>query len=359
MKNKRKKTIPLVKQSNKTLQTQFAEIEAMIHQARQKIYTAANIALVELYWHVGKYVSHRVASSEWGSGTVDQLAGYLQNKISDLKGFDRRGLYRMKQFFETYEKDKKVSPLVTQIPWTNHLLILSKTRSSEEREFYLRLCAKSPLPKRQLERLLNTAYFERAMIKPKLSPLLRELMPQSEHIFKDSYSLEFLGLSDKHSEKDLQQSIVSHLKDFIIEFGRDFSFIGQEYRVQVGNTDFFLDLLFFHRELQCLIALELKINEFKPEYLGKMNFYLEALDRDVKKTHEKPSIGMILCKGKNDEVVEYALSRNLSPLAIADYKTKLPDKKLLQEKLHEFYELGTTGYDREKVRPPLKTNHKK
>ena len=330
-------------QKNKPdLQKQFSEIEAMVRQARAKAFANVNSALVELYWNVGKYVSNKVASAEWGTGIVEQLAVYLSKKFNDLNGFNRRGLYRMKQFFETYEKDKKVSPLVTQIPWTNHLLILSKAKLPAEREFYLRLCAKSPLPKRQLERLMDTAYFERSMAKPKLSPPMRELIPHAEHVFKDSYSLEFLGLSDGHSEKDLRHAIVSNLKDFIIEFGHDFSFIGQEYRVQVGDTDFFLDLLFFHRELQCLVAIELKIVEFKPEYLGKMNFYLEALDRDVKKSHEKPSVGIILCKGKNDEIVEYALSRNLSPLAVADYKTKLPDKKLLQQKLHEFYELSST-----------------
>lgn len=159
-------------------------------------------------------------------------------------------------------------------------------------------------------------------------------------------------MHDNHSENDLQSAIVTNLKNFIIEFGRDFTFIGEEYRVQVGNTDFFLDLLFYHRELQCLVAVELKIDEFKPEYLGKMNFYLEALDRDVKKPHENASVGLILCKAKNDEVVEYALSRSLSPLAVADYKTKLPDKKILQQKLHEFYEM-------ENLLHPLKSTRRK
>jgi hypothetical protein len=172
----------------------------------------------------------------------------------------------------------------------------------------------------------------------KLSALLREIHPQSTSIFRDSYSLDFLGLPDDHSETDLRKGIVRSLKNFIIEFGRDFSFVGEEYRLQVGMKDFFLDLLFYHRELRCLVAFELKIDEFKPEYLGKLSFYLEALDRDVKKPHENASIGIILCKGKDDEVVEYSLSRTLSPAAIADYTTKLPDKKLLQEKLHEFFD---------------------
>lgn len=327
--------------SSQTLESQFSEIGAMIQDARKRAFFAVDTVLVTLYWNVGQYISQRVASAEWGDSVVDQLAGYLANKFIDLKGFNRRGLYRMKQFFETYAKDKKVSPLVTQIPWSNHLLILSKSKTAAEREFYIRLSIKEHCSKRVLERQINSCLFERIIsAKPKLSSALRELHSEAESVFKDVYSLELLGLHDNHSEKDLQSAIVTNLKNFIIEFGRDFSFIGEEYRVQVGDSDFFIDLLFFHRELRCLVAVELKITDFQPEHLGKMGFYLEALDRDVKKSHENPSVGVILCKSKNDEVVEYALARTLSPAAIAEYHTKLPDKDLLQRKLHEFYELN-------------------
>ena len=158
--------------------------------------------------------------------------------------------------------------------------------------------------------------------------------------FKDRYIFEFLQLPELHSEKDLQKAIVANLKQFLLEFGNDFAFMGEEYRLQIGNKDFSIDLLFYNRHLNCLVALELKITGFEPEYIGKLNFYLEALDRDIKKPHENPSIGILLCKGKDDEVVEYTMSRNLSPSMIADYQLHLPDKKLLQQKLHELFELN-------------------
>lgn len=169
---------------------------------------------------------------------------------------------------------------------------------------------------------------------------MTELHPDAATVFKDSYLVEFLQLSAAHSEADLQRALVEQLKQFLIELGRDFCFIGSQYLVQVGGRDFAIDLLFFHRGLACLVAFELKIEEFQPEHLGKMEFYLEALDRDVKKPHERPSIGVLLCATKDHEVVEYALSRALSPALVAEYQVGLPDKKLLQAKLHEFYALA-------------------
>jgi predicted nuclease of restriction endonuclease-like (RecB) superfamily len=271
-------------------------------------------------------------------GVVDGLAQYIEENHSEFKGFNRRGLYRMKQFYETYCFNKKVSPLVTQISWTNHLLILSKTKTDEEKEFYIRLSFKEKYSKRDLERQIDSGYYERTMLsKKKVSPLVTQIHPQAPELFKDTYVLDFLSLPDTHSEMDLQHNVVANLKSFILEFGRDFSFIGQEYRIQVGKNDYFIDLLFFHRALRCLVMFELKIDDFKPEYLGKLSFYLEALDRDVKKPNENPSVGIILCKSKDDEIVEYALSRNLSPALIAEYKTKLIPKKVLEKKLHEFF----------------------
>ncbi|XP_014522105.1 uncharacterized protein LOC106778637 [Vigna radiata var. radiata] len=172
----------------------------------------------------------------------------------------------------------------------------------------------------------------------KLSPLVREIYPDISNTFKDSYILDFLNLPDIHNESDLQRGLVSQLKNFILELGKDFIFIGEEYKLQVGNSDFYIDLLFYHRGLQCLVAFELKADKFKPEHLGQLNFYLEALDRDVKKPNENPSIGILLCKDKDNEVVEYALSRTLSPTTVAEYQTQLPDKKLLQKKLHDLFE---------------------
>jgi predicted nuclease of restriction endonuclease-like (RecB) superfamily len=189
-----------------------------------------------------------------------------------------------------------------------------------------------------LERQFKAALFERAVLIPaKVSAPMRQMEPEALGVFKDSYMLEFLDLPAGHVEADLHRALVHKLKDFLIELGRDFCFVGSEYPLQVGGRDFAIDLLFFHRGLNSLVACELKVGRFEPEYLGKLAFYLEALDRDVRKAHERLSIGVLMCASKDDEVVEYALSRTLSPALIAEYQTQLPDKKLLQAKLHEFY----------------------
>ena len=244
----------------------------------------------------------------------------------------------MKQFYEAYRNESIVSPLVRQLPWTHNLIILGQSKRPEEREFYLRLAVREGWSKRELERQIKLAHFERAVLTPaKVSPLVRRMDPDTLGFFKDSYMLEFLDLPPVHGEADLHRGLLLKLKDLLIELGRDFCFIGSEYPVQVGDRDFALDLLFFHRGLNALVALELKVGRFEPEYLGKLGFYLEALDRDVRKAHEQPAIGVLLCASKNKEVVEYALSRSLTPALIAEYHTQLPDKKMLQAKLHEFY----------------------
>jgi predicted nuclease of restriction endonuclease-like (RecB) superfamily len=269
---------------------------------------------------------------------VEQLAAYIARTEPGLRGFTRANLFRMRQFYETYQGDKKVAPLVRQLPWSHHLIILGQSKRPEEREFYMRVAVQERWSKRELERQFNAALFVRAVLSPpKVSPAVRQMHPEALSVFKDAYSLEFLGLPAVHAEADLHRALLDKLKNFLIELGRDFCFVGSEYPLQVGGRDFALDLLFFHRGLNCLVAIELKVGEFEPEYLGKLNFYLEALDRDVRKPHEQPAFGVLLCASKNDEVVEYALSRSLSPALIAEYQTQLPDKKLLQNKLHEFY----------------------
>lgn len=311
----------------------------MIIDARKNAFKKVNSILVELYWKLGEYISRKIAASEWGDGTVEKLAEYICLNIPDVQGFNRRGLYRMVQFYDTYAGIEFVSPLVTQIQWSNHLIILSRTRTIDEKIFYMQECIKGKYSKRELDHLITSCLFERTIASaPKITSALKDMHPAAKTVFRDSYTLDFLGLPPVHFESDLRKGIVSSLKQFIIEFGRDFAFIGEEYRLQVGMKDFFIDLLFYHRELQCLVAIELKVDEFKPEYMGKLSFYLEALDRDVKKVHEKPSVGIILCKGRDSEVVEYALARTTSPAVIAEYTTKLPDKCLLQSKLHEFFD---------------------
>jgi len=274
---------------------------------------------------------------------VEALAGYIARLYPGLNGFTRANLFRMRQFYDTYRHDEKVAPLVRQIPWSHNLLILSRCKRPEEREFYLRLAHRDRWSRRDLERQLAGALFERAVLNPpQVSTVLRELHPGAEGVFRDAYLVEFLDLPDSHHEADLHRGLVRNLRLFLAELGRDFCFIGSEVPLQVGGKDFVLDLLFFHRGLSCLVAIELKIGEFQPEHLGKLEFYLEALDRDVRKPHEGPSIGVLLCASKDSEVVEYALSRSLSPALVAEYQTRLPDKNLLQAKLHELYALTAT-----------------
>ena len=266
----------------------FREILDLIASARQRAYQAVNTALIDLYWQVDEHLSRKLASAEWGEGVMPQLARHIATTYPGLRGFTRRNLFRMRQFYETYRDQQFVSPLVTQIH------------------------------------------------------------PEALSIFKDSYLLEFLDLPAGHSEADLHQGLLLQLRDFLIELGRDFCFIGTEFPLQVGGRDFALDLLFFHRGLNCLVAIELKVGRFEPEYLGKLGFNLEALDRDAKKPHENPAIGVLLCASKDAEVVKYAMNRHLSPALIAEYQTQLPDKQLLQRKLHEFYllqEQATEGGD--------------
>ncbi|MCZ2356152.1 MAG: PDDEXK nuclease domain-containing protein [Bacteroidia bacterium] len=352
-----------------TYKQDFNHILTLITAARNRVYSKANSELVLLYFNVGKVVSDRVNTGKWGENIVQQLSDFILSRVPNLSGFNRRGLYRMKQFFEVYsdnqflsslsiflksyknQQDTKVSTVLTQlqsaddlpskfvstvlsqIQWSSHLHILNKTKTAEEKIFYVLHAISQRLSVRELERQLNTATFERTMLSNKSISALQTQLP--ENLFKDPYIFEFLDLPDGHSEKDLEKAITLNLQKFILEVGKDFTYMGEQYRIQAGNRDFRTDLLFYHRELNCLVLFELKIQEFDPEFLGKLNFYLGALDKDVKKPHENPSIGILLCKGKDTEVVEISMSRHISPAIVADYETKLIDKKLLANKLHQ------------------------
>jgi predicted nuclease of restriction endonuclease-like (RecB) superfamily len=320
----------------------FTEIAGLIATARQRAFQAVNSVLIDLYWQVGAFISRKVAAEAWGQSTIQQLAAYLRQTQPGLRGFSPQNLWRMKLFWETYHEQPILSALLRELPWTHNLSILGKAKRAEEREFYLRLALREKWSSRELDRQMDGCLFERVVLSPpKLAPAVRALHPGAQTIFKDTYLLDFLNLPADHSEADLQKGLLADLRKFLVELGPDFCFIGEEFRLHVGGEDFALDLLFFHRGLQCLVAVELKITRFKPEYLGKLEFYLEALDRDVRKAHERPSIGILLCASKDNEVVEYALSRTLSPALVAQYQTSLPDKALLQRKLAEFYEIET------------------
>jgi predicted nuclease of restriction endonuclease-like (RecB) superfamily len=344
----------------------FDEILRLIDAARGRAVAAVNTLLIDLYWQVGERISARMASDGWGQGTVEELAEHIRRHHPNAKGFSARNLWRMMQFFETYRSQPKLSTLLRELSWSHNLAILSRSKRDEEREFYLRMAVRERWSFRELQRQLNGALFERTVLSPpKLSTPLTESHPAAAEVFKDAYLVEFLQLPAGHSEADLQHALVEKLKQFLIELGRDFCFIGTQYVVQVGGRDFAIDLLFFHRGLNCLVGIELKVGEFEPEHLGKLEFYLEALDRDVKKPHERPSIGVLLCATKDHEVVEYALSRTVSPTLVAEYQTRLPDKKLLRAKLHEFYQLAEAEAARPALegpkpnRAPAKTTHQK
>ena len=306
----------------------------IIETSRNNALRKVNEELIRMYWLVGEYLSIESMKATFGDKYIDMISKEIQEMFPGIRGFNRRGLYRMKQFYELYRDNAIVSPLLTQLSWSNHLLIMSGCKSDVEREFYMRLCIKENYSKRELERQINSGYYERYMLsKEKLLP--EPIKGLKENPFLDSYIIEFLDLPKNFKESDLRKGLIQNMKEFILEVGKDFTFIDEEYRVQVGGEDFRIDLLFFHRGLQCLVAFELKIGKFKPEYVSKMDFYLEALDRQKKKDNENPSVGMILCASKDDEVVEYAMSRTMSPMLVAEYKLQLPDKTVLQKKLQE------------------------
>lgn len=375
---------------------EFENIIRLIYEARNRAFSKVNTELIMLYFSVGKIVSEKISKGLWGDNTVEELAAFINNKIHGLRGFSRRGLYRMMQFHETYNEESEcfkawvnskpiivsavptqiqnidlldntivptmptqiqnqdaiysqfITMVLTQIPWSSHLEIISGAKSTEEKLFYLLTSTKEKWSMRELRRQIRSAAFERTMMANKIVSSVSKKLPQG--IFRDPYIFEFLDLPKGYSEADLQKALSLNLKNFILEIGKTFTYMGEEYRLQVGNKDYNTDLLFYHRELKCLVMMELKIEEFQPEFLGKLDFYLEALDRDVKRPDENPSIGVLLCKGKDSEVVEYAMARNISPAMIVDYETKLIDKKLLTEKLNELAEfLKLKSSDEEEI----------
>jgi predicted nuclease of restriction endonuclease-like (RecB) superfamily len=317
--------------------SEFSEVLSIIRAGRAKAYKAVNVALIDTYWAVGEHLSRKVVEAGWGKGVVKELSDWLLSRSPDLKGFSASNLWRMKQFYETYADPPKLAAVLRVLPWTQNLMILGQNKRPEEREFYLRLAAKSHWSSRELAQQIRNAAFERTVLSDKkLAPAVRALPQDATGVFKDSYLLDFLDLPERHSEADLQAGLLHNLRKFLMELGDGFAFVGEKVRVQVGNQDFELDLLFYHRDLQCLVAFELKTGRFEPAHLGQLTFYLEALDRDRKRPHENPSIGVLLCRSKDDEVVEYAMSRHLSPALVAQYETRMVPKAVLQQKLHEW-----------------------
>ena len=322
-----------------TKQAEFSEVLGIIRAGRAKAYEAVNVALIDTYWAVGAHLSEQVAKAGWGKGVVKELSAWLLAQAPDLKGFSASNLWRMKQFYEMYAGSPKLATSLRVLSWTKHQLLV-QCRSTEEREFYLIAATRGHWSHRELARQIQSSAFERTMLSDmKLATPSRVLPQDATGVFKDSYLLDFLDLPQRHTEANLQTSLLRNLRQFLMELGDGFAFVGEKVRVQVGDQDFELDLLFYHRDLQCLVAFELKTGRFEPEHMGKLAFYLEALDRDRKRPHENPSIGVLLCGSKNDEVVEYAMSRHLSPALVAQYQTKMISKSVLRQKLHEWSQM--------------------
>ncbi|MBR2840511.1 MAG: DUF1016 family protein [Bacilli bacterium] len=328
------------------IEDEFSKIIRLIEKRKKNAYFKVNEEMILLYLDVGKFLFELQQKSKYGDKITIKASEFMKKNYPTIKGFTKRNIERMIQFYKTYKDDEIATPLVTQLSWTNNLLIISGSKSIEERHFYLKLAIKNNYSKRELDRQISSAYYERYMLSGgKQLPTIKKTIDENDYPntrILDTYSLEFLDLPNVFSEGDFKKAIISNIKDFILEVGKDFTFIGDEYRVQVGNHDFFIDLLFYNRELSCLAAFELKLGEFKAEYLGKMNLYLEALDRNVKKEKENPSVGVILCSSKDNDVVEYSISKNMSQTMISEYKLKLIDKKLLENKLKEVKSLIET-----------------
>lgn len=372
-----------------SMEQQFGEVIDIILQHKSRASRAVNEELLLTAWHVGGYVSAKLKSEEWGSKVVAQLSEYIRSKRPDIKGYSRRNIYNMVMFYDEYSSEtfiitvekylnaefvqsvpaqikmpsifplQEVAAIVQSVPaqivqpktgqmpkilelttLTNHIEILCRCKSNEERLFYILYANKEHLASRELQRCIsNQTYTALLGSKDNMSKGLLEAYPNAPVIFKDTLFMDFLNLPKKHSESKLRNGLVEHMKQFILELGKDFIFMDQEYRLNIGASTFKADLLFFHRGLQALVAVELKKTKFHPRDLGQLEFYLEALDRDVKRSNENPSIGIILCPEADKVVVEYAMSRSMSPTMIAEYKRILIPQERMQQQLNEFCNL--------------------
>jgi predicted nuclease of restriction endonuclease-like (RecB) superfamily len=365
--------------TNSPLETHFEQVHAIIDLHRSRALRVVNNESLFICWNVGQYVSEKLKTSDWGNKVVTQLSEYLRTKDPSLKGYSRSSIYNMVSFFEVYSSPQfmqliqnielvqtetaqleyvdnqesiivqtnsgqfpttvNMSQILLGINWSMHTEILNKCKLIEQKLFYILYAQKERLNYRELQRAIKTNTYAHVLkAENNQSVGMKTTYPASNYLFKDVAYLDFLGLSQRHSEKRLQNEILANMKDFILELGKDFLFIGQEYPLQVGGKTYKIDLLFFHRALQCLVAIELKATEFEPAYMGQLEFYLEVLDNDVKRSNENPSIGILLCKETNREIVRYALNRSLSPTMIAKYERELIPKEVLQKSLNEFFD---------------------
>jgi len=300
----------------------FAEIKDRVRKAQYAALKSVNKQLVGLYWDIGRIIVERQAGETWGQAIVQQLAEDLQREFPGIGGFSASNLWRMKGFFETYRTSEKLAPLVREIAWSHNLIILERCSDPLEWEFYLRMTRKFGWSKNVLIHQIENQSYEKSLIGQTNfdKALTPELRAQAKLAVRDEYTFDFLELSEKHSERELERALIARIEDFLRAMGGMFAFVGSQFRLEVEGREYFIDLLLFHRRLKCLVAIELKIGEFEPEFVGKMQFYLTALDRQVREQGENPAIGIILCKEKNRTIVEYALMPADKPIGVATYE---------------------------------------
>ena len=335
-------------------QTAFiADIKQKIRLAQYEALKAVNVHLINLYWERGKSISEKQAES-WGKAVVPALSKELQKEFPKLSGFSTTNLWLMAQFYSEYQADENLQPLVGEISWTKHVVILNKCKDSLERKFFILATKKFGWSKNVLIHQIENKTYEKYLLnQTNFNQTLPEpILNQAVLAVKDEYTFDFLTLSDLHSEKELENSLIQNLRNFLLEMGHQFTFIGNQFRLEVGGKEYFIDLLLYHRQLQCLVAIELKVGEFLPEYKGKMEFYLSALNDKVRLKHENDSIGIIICKEKNRTIVEYSLKTSQMPIGVAtytltdklpkDYQNLLPSSKEISDKINKYFSENDT-----------------
>ncbi len=326
----------------------IGELKSRIYEARRKIAFAINSQLLELYWEIGKSIAEKQEKANWGSNFIEQVAIELKHEFPDIKGFSRRNLYAISQWYKFYsEKYQFVPQTVAQIPWGHNRLIISKIKNIEEAEFYCNEILKTGWDRDTLEIQISNNLFEKV---GKATNNFSETLPISQstlvsQTLKDPYNFDFLGLHDDALEKAIEDELVKNITKFLLELGKGFAFLGRQYKIEISETDYFIDLLFYHLELRCYIVIELKAGKFKPEHAGKLNFYLSAVDSQLKRSDDNKSIGILLCRKKDRIEAEYTLRDINKPMGISEYrltdsipehiKTKLPSIEELENKLTE------------------------
>ena len=315
------------------------ELRTNITSTRISLARRINDTMMQMYWNIGKAISERKIDEGYGASVINRLSVDLKNEFPNM-GFSARNLWNMKQFYERFSvADQKLQQLVAVLPWGHNLLLMNKLSTYEEIEYYATEATKLGWSRNVLLNYIKADSFHNAKKLPKQhnfdSVLPEHLQEQANEILKSRYNLAFLGINKPLKELELEKMLMEKIRFFILELGRGFSFIGNQYRLTLDDKEYFVDMLFFNRCTKSLVAIELKIGDFEPEYISKMGFYLSLLDKQAKMIDENPSIGIILCANKNKNEVEIALQTATAPIGVADYDFDFPDKKIKQLILDE------------------------